>query len=50
MNHNQHVLQKIVFISALTLSGLFLAAQEERKELENEGIDLISIPWTNKDN
>ena len=23
---------------------------EERKELENEGIDLISIPWTNKDN
>ena len=23
---------------------------EERKELEDEGIDLISIPWTNKDN
>ena len=23
---------------------------EERKELEDEGIDLVSIPWTNKDN
>ena len=24
--------------------------QEERKELEDEGIDLVSIPWANKDN
>jgi hypothetical protein len=24
--------------------------QEERKELEDEGIDLLSIPWVNKDN
>tara|TARA_X000001036_G_C20537470_1_gene748858 strand:+ start:648 stop:1070 length:423 start_codon:yes stop_codon:yes gene_type:complete len=24
--------------------------QEERKELEEEGIDLISIPWVSKDN
>ena len=24
--------------------------QEERKELEEEGIDLLSIPWVNKDN
>ena len=24
--------------------------KEERKELEEEGIDLISIPWVNKDN
>ena len=23
---------------------------EERKELENEGIDLLTIPWVNKDN
>ena len=23
---------------------------EERKELEDEGIDLLSIPWVNKDN
>ena len=23
---------------------------EERKELEEEGIDLLSIPWVNKDN
>ena len=23
---------------------------EEKKELEEEGIDLISIPWANKDN
>ena len=23
---------------------------EEKKELEDEGIDLISIPWVNKDN
>ena len=23
---------------------------EERKELENEGIDLFTIPWVNKDN
>ena len=23
---------------------------EERKELEDEGIDLVSIPWANKDN
>ena len=23
---------------------------EERKELEEEGIDLMSIPWVNKDN
>ena len=23
---------------------------EERKELEDEGIDLVSIPWVNKDN
>ena len=23
---------------------------EERKELEDEGIDLVSIPWINKDN
>ena len=23
---------------------------EERKELSEEGIDLLSIPWTNKDN
>ena len=23
---------------------------EERKELEEEGIDLLSIPWINKDN
>ena len=23
---------------------------EERKELEDEGIDLFSIPWVNKDN
>ena len=23
---------------------------EEKKELEEEGIDLISIPWTSKDN
>ena len=24
--------------------------KEERKELEEEGIDLLSIPWVNKDN
>ena len=24
--------------------------QEEREELEEEGIDLFSIPWVNKDN
>ena len=24
--------------------------QDERKELEEEGIDLFSIPWVNKDN
>ena len=24
--------------------------QEERKELEEEGIDLLSVPWINKDN
>ena len=24
--------------------------QDERKELEEEGIDLLSIPWVNKDN
>ena len=24
--------------------------QEERKELEEEGIDLLSIPWANKNN
>ena len=24
--------------------------KEERKELEEEGIDLISVPWLNKDN
>ena len=23
---------------------------EERKELSEEGIDLLSIPWVNKDN
>ena len=23
---------------------------EDRKELEDEGIDLLSIPWVNKDN
>jgi hypothetical protein len=23
---------------------------EERKELKEEGIDLLSIPWINKDN
>ena len=23
---------------------------EERKELEEEGIDLLSVPWINKDN
>ena len=26
------------------------ATQEEREELEEEGIDLISIPWARKDN
>ena len=24
--------------------------QEERKELEEEGIDLLTVPWVNKDN
>ena len=24
--------------------------QDERKELEEEGIDLLSIPWVSKDN
>ena len=24
--------------------------KEERKELEEEGINLISVPWVNKDN
>ena len=24
--------------------------QEERKELEDDGIDLLSIPWVSKDN
>ena len=27
-----------------------ITTQEERKELEEEGIDLISIPWVSKDN
>ena len=27
-----------------------LASQKEREELAEEGIDLISIPWVNKDN
>ena len=26
------------------------ATPEEKKELEEEGIDLLSIPWVNKDN
>ena len=26
------------------------ATPEERKELADEGIDLLSIPWINKDN
>ena len=26
------------------------ATSEEREELANEGIDLLSIPWINKDN
>jgi len=26
------------------------ATSEERKELEEEGIDLLSIPWVSKDN
>ena len=26
------------------------ATQDERKELEEEGIDLLSIPWVSKDN
>ncbi len=26
------------------------ASQKEREELAEEGIDLISIPWVNKDN
>ena len=26
------------------------ATKEERKELEEEGINLISVPWVNKDN
>ena len=26
------------------------ATQEEREELAEEGIDLLSIPWVNKDN
>ena len=26
------------------------ATPEERKELEEEGIDLLSIPWASKDN
>ena len=26
------------------------ATSEERKELSEEGIDLLSIPWVNKDN
>ena len=26
------------------------ATEEERKELEDEGIDLLSIPWVDKDN
>ena len=29
----------------------FMAStSEERKELSEEGIDLLSIPWVNKDN
>ena len=27
-----------------------ITTQEERKELEEEGIDLLSVPWINKDN
>ena len=27
-----------------------ITTPEERKDLEEEGIDLLSIPWVNKDN
>ena len=27
-----------------------VTSQKERKELADEGIDLLSIPWVNKDN
>ena len=28
----------------------YLGFEEEKKELEEEGIDLLSIPWVSKDN
>ena len=39
------------FIMTKKVKKLFMEHNsEERKELEEEGIDLLSIPWVSKDN
>ena len=40
-----------VYYDKKTAKGIYgTATQEEKEELADEGIELLSIPWVNKDN
>ena len=40
-----------VYYNKKTKKGIYgTATSEEREEMEDEGIDLMRVPWVNKDN
>ena len=43
-------LEKFIMIKKSDKAIYGTATSQERKELAEEGIDLLSIPWVNKDN